>query len=77
MKSEDLIHLFTERNGQRELVQIDMENIEGWGVIDHGGEEGHGIIELQFFDGQTETVLIDPNAWRSIFDTYLLRGLGA
>ena len=28
MKSEDLIHLFTERNGQRELVQIDMENID-------------------------------------------------
>jgi hypothetical protein len=74
MKSENLIHLFTERNGQRELVQIDMENIEGWGVIDHGSEEGHGIIELQFFDGQTETVLIDPNAWRSIFDHYLLRG---
>ena len=74
MKSEDLIHLFTERNGQRELVQIDMENIEGWSVLDHGSEEGHGIIEQQFFDGQTETVLIDPNAWRSIFDHYLLRG---
>ena len=74
MKSEDLIHLFTERNGQRELVQIDMAHIDYWRVIDHGSEEGHGIIELNFFNGQTETVLSDPNAWRSIFDHYLLRG---
>ena len=74
MKSENLVHLFTERNGQRELVQIDMANIEGWSVVDHGSEEGNGIVELHLFDGQTETVLIDPTAWRSIFDQYLLRG---
>jgi len=74
MKSKDLVHLFTERNGQRELVQVNMANIEGWSVVDHGSEEGNGIVELNLFDGKTEIVLIDPTAWRSIFDQYLLRG---
>ena len=76
MNKHDLIHLFTERHGQIELVQVDLSQVEGWTVVDHGKEEGEGVIELDFFDGQTETVLIDPNAWRSIFDHYLLRGLG-
>ena len=74
MKTKDLIHLFTERNGKRKLVKFDMGNIEGWSVVDHGSEKGNGIVELNFFDGQTEIVLIDPTAWRSIFDQYLLRG---
>ena len=74
MSRQNLVHLFVERNGQRELVQVDLANIEMWSVIDHGSEDGQGIIEIGFLDGQTETVLIDPNAWRSIFDHYLLRG---
>lgn len=77
MNKHDLIHLFAERHGQLELVQIDLSQVEGWTIVDHGNEEGEGVIELHYFDGQEDTVLVDPCNFRAIFDTFLLRGLGA
>ena len=77
MNKHDLIHLFTERHGQLELVQIDLSQVEGWTIVDYGNEEGEGVIELHYFDGQEDTDLVDPCNFRAIFDTFLMRGLGA